>query len=140
MPPYSQEFVRELLDERLTLKQTIDMLKSGAIGHSLTPGQRATAINNRLEEAAEITSLIVAFSRHGNYPILCPSIDSGEQPVIRIHLPPAVCSGVDRSGSATRPGRVKSSLPPQRRKPTERSMIQTQMPELGQPRGDAKDL
>jgi hypothetical protein len=128
MPPYSQDFVRNLLNERQTLTQTIGLLRSGAIGHSLTQDQRATAIDDRLEEVAEMAELIVAFSRHGNFPILCTPIGPVEHSVIRIRLP------------SVRPDRVSQNPPPRRRKPSERSIVHAQTPDLGQQCGADDDL
>jgi hypothetical protein len=113
MPICSHAFVRALLDERVTIRETISRLRIGTLGRSLTPPQREAALNARLEAETEISALIVEFSRYGNYPILCPDTDPGAAPVIRVRFP--------SSPAAPGPGRrVASALPPRRRNPGER--------------------
>nr|WP_294524674.1 hypothetical protein [uncultured Rhodopila sp.] len=149
MPISSHKFVRGLLNEQVTIRETIASLRTGTLGRSLTLPQRDAAINDRLEVEAEVSALIVEFSRYGNFPILCPHTDPCAAPVIRIRFP----SGDYRAEAAGRltnayqdradlyghdagephahdsamPGRgrrVTSGLPPRRRKPGERRIAQ----------------
>jgi hypothetical protein len=122
MPICSHTFVRALLDERVTIRETISRLRIGTLGRSLTPPQREAALNARLEAETEISALIVEFSRYGNYPILCPHNDPGAAPAIRARFPssPAVPG---------RGRRVISGLPPRRRNPGERRMTQATVDE-----------
>jgi hypothetical protein len=118
MPICRDAFVRALLDERVTIRETISRLRIGTLGRSLTPPQREAALNVRLEAETEISALIVEFSRYGNYPILCLDTDPGAAPVIRLRFPSSpVVPGPGR--------RVASGLPPRRRNPGEHRITQT---------------
>ena len=87
MPIYSHEFVRVLFAERLTIRETIDRLRTGTLGRFLTSRQREAAINARLEAEAEVSALIGEVSRYGNYPILRPHTDPRAAPAIRVRFP-----------------------------------------------------
>ena len=87
MPIFSHEFVRVLLGEQLTIRQTIDRLRSGTLGRFLTSRQREAAINARLEAEAEVAALIVGFSRNGNYPGPRPHTDPRAAPAIQLRFP-----------------------------------------------------
>jgi hypothetical protein len=86
MPIYSNEFVRVLLDERVTIRETIDRLRAGTLCRAFTLPEREAAIASRLETEAEVSALIAEFSRYGNYPILCPHTDPDGASVIRVRF------------------------------------------------------
>jgi hypothetical protein len=100
MPISSDDFIPALLDEQVTIRETIFRLRFGTLGRSLTPPQREAAINARREAEAEISALIAEFSRYGNYPILCPHRDPWAVPVIRIGLPSDGCRAETALGAA----------------------------------------
>ncbi len=102
MLPSRHEFVIELLDERATLRQAIAILRDGAVGHSMTPELRETAINDRIEKELKISALIGGLTRYGNFPVLCSHISPGAASFIylRFHSATGRAPLAETAGSA----------------------------------------